>query len=45
MTKIQNGTLNEKAVMKIKYDENLNKCTRIILKTKYQIVTAMRAGK
>jgi len=33
MNKIQNGTLNEKAMMKIKHDKNLNKYTRIILKT------------
>lgn len=33
MTKIQNETLNEKAVMKIKQDKNLNKHKRIILKT------------
>ena len=31
MTKVQNGTLNEKAVMKIKHEKNLNKNTRIIL--------------
>lgn len=38
MTKVQNGTLNEKAVMKIKYDKNLNKFTRIILKTNIRYI-------
>lgn len=33
MTEIQNGTLDEKAVMKRKQDKKLNKYRRIILKT------------
>ena len=38
MTTVQNGTLNEKAVTKIKHDKNLNKYTRIILKTNIRYI-------
>jgi hypothetical protein len=33
MNEIQNGTFDEKVVMKRKHDKNLNKYKRIMLKT------------